>query len=195
MSNLRARQRLLTTETIRHAAVDLVHAKGLDNVTTEMISERAGISPRTFFNYFPYKEAALVPPKEEFCDAAIAQFLAAEGTLIDDLTALITPMTAAWAENRSHLKKLFEIADSHPKLVMLKANSVHEHEMGLRALLALRLRSSESAYTPVLIAAVVTSAIRVAMEHWAVEDNENGEINTTEECVRRALSGIQAMFA
>lgn len=195
MSNLRARQRLLTTETIRQAAIDLVHAKGLDNVTTEMISEQAGISPRTFFNYFPYKEAALVPPKEEFCEAAVVQFLAAEGALIDDLIALISPMTAVWTENRSQLKKLFEIAETHPKLSMLKANSVHEHEMGLRAVLAMRLHTSESAYLPVLISAVVTSAIRVAMEYWARTDGEQDEPQSAEDCVRRALSGIQSMFA
>ncbi|MDQ7069616.1 MAG: TetR family transcriptional regulator [Rhodobacterales bacterium] len=189
MTNLRARQRLLTTEAIRQSAIELVHAKGLDNVTTEMISEAAGISPRTFFNYFPYKEAALVPPTEEFCEATITKFLAADGNLIDDLADLITPMTSVWDGNRPLLRKLFEIADSHPKLVMLKANSVHEHEMGLRTLLVLRFKTDEHAYAPILVAAVVTSAIRVAMEHWASEEK-----GSAEQCVRRALYDIQTMF-
>lgn len=189
MTTLRARQRRQTSEEIRRVAVDLIFEHGLDSVTTEMISEAAGVSPRTFFNYFPYKEAALIPPKEDFPDEAIALFLSAQGPLEDDLVTLVIPMTSLWETERTMLKKLFAMADSHPKLSALKAISIQEHEMEMRALMALRLGQQDDDYTPTLIAAVVVSALRVAMENWA-----EGAEGTTEDCVRRALGGVRTMF-
>jgi len=193
MTSLRERQRLQTSHAIRQAAVDMVYAHGLDKVTTEMISEAAGISPRTFFNYFPYKEAALILPKEDFSDAEITKFLAGHGSLLDDLADLIVPVTEMWAANRPMLKKLFEMADSHPKLIMLKANSVHEHEMGLRTIIALRLGQKESDYTPILMAAVLTSAIRVAMENWACGGTDTADLSA-EASIRHAFDALRSTF-
>lgn len=57
---LRARKRLETRERIEQAAVDLVLSAGFEQVTIDAISERADVSPRTFFNYFDSKEDAIL---------------------------------------------------------------------------------------------------------------------------------------
>lgn len=195
MTNLRARQRLQTAEELRRAAVDLVFEHGLDNVTTEMIADEAGVSPRTFFNYYPFKEAALIPPKEDFPETAIALFIAAPGSLEEDLITLIVPMTSCWDDDRPMIRKLFSMANSHPKLSALKASSVHEHEMDLRMLMAARLGQRETDFLPMLFASVITSAIRIAMETWANEESGPDETGgTSGDSVRRALTGIRTMF-
>lgn len=57
---LREQKKRETRRALHHAALHLVHEKGLEAVTTEQIAEEAGVSPRTFFNYFPTKEQAIL---------------------------------------------------------------------------------------------------------------------------------------
>lgn len=77
--SLRERKRLATLAAIEDAATALVVEHGYDAVTVDEICARADVSKRTFFNYVPSKEAAVVgaPPQSvpaaervDFLDAA-----------------------------------------------------------------------------------------------------------------------------
>ena len=58
--SLRVRKQNATRSALHAAAVDLVYAESLEKVTTAQIAQTAGVSPRTFFNYFETKEDAIV---------------------------------------------------------------------------------------------------------------------------------------
>lgn len=56
---LRARRRRFTEDEIERAAIDLFVARGFDTVTVRDIADAVDISERTFYRYFPTKEAVL----------------------------------------------------------------------------------------------------------------------------------------
>lgn len=88
-ASLRERRRQQTELDIQRATISLALEQGLDHVTTEAIADRAGISPRTFFNYYPNKEAAVVGHPPDFPDCAREAFVTGQGNLRDDLRILL----------------------------------------------------------------------------------------------------------
>jgi AcrR family transcriptional regulator len=58
------------------AALNLFSANGYDETTTDQIAESAGLSPRTFFRYFPTKESVLFFGEYDFIDAVSGVYLA-----------------------------------------------------------------------------------------------------------------------
>ncbi|SNR82223.1 TetR/AcrR family transcriptional regulator [Puniceibacterium sediminis] len=106
---LRQRRQEKTSRDIRLAALELCTTKGLDSVTAEAISARAGISLRTFFNYYPNKETAIVARPPGFPEKAIAAFNTGHGSLAEDLTDLLRAHLALLDEDRDIMLLLHEL--------------------------------------------------------------------------------------
>ena len=68
----RAERRRATGVALRRAAFALIAEHGYDATGTEDIARAAGVSPRTFFNYFPTKEALLLLPEQPLADVVSA---------------------------------------------------------------------------------------------------------------------------
>src|SRR6478672_1586936 len=90
-----------TRQAITDAAHGLLRDKGPGNFTVEDIAEAAGISRRTFFNYFSSTEAAIASVTHGFLDSALEQFRRrpADEPILESaraaLVALADPMTVA----------------------------------------------------------------------------------------------------
>ncbi|MCA4133652.1 TetR/AcrR family transcriptional regulator [Arthrobacter sp. M4] len=90
-----------TRKAIATAALAQLREKGPGNFTVEDIAAEAGISRRTFFNYFATLEAALASVTDGFLEHALAEFRKrpANEPVLESaraaLMALADPMTAA----------------------------------------------------------------------------------------------------
>lgn len=90
-----------TRQAITDAALMLLRGKGPGNFTVEDIADTAGISRRTFFNYFSSTEAALASITHGFLDNALQQFRQrpADEPILESARAalmqLADPMTVA----------------------------------------------------------------------------------------------------
>lgn len=88
---LRARKQQQTRDAIHRAAVTLASEVGLEAATVAEISARADVSSRTFFNYYPRKEDAIVgfheglPSDDELDDLREGD----AGALIDDIVRVM----------------------------------------------------------------------------------------------------------
>lgn len=170
MSSLRERRRKRTTETIRRAAIELAYDLGIDGVTTDMISEAAGISPRTFFNYFPYKEAAMIPPAFEFSKESIDSFVQGRGDLLEDITKLLLPM-AAELKDKDIVAKSHELSRSSPKLSALRLGLFVGFDNQISTLIQQRLGATTTESEARHMAGLVSTSARLAVEDWLGEPN------------------------
>ncbi|MFP3578548.1 TetR family transcriptional regulator [Arthrobacter sp. fls2-241-R2A-200] len=90
-----------TRSSIASAALELLRTNGAGNFTVEDIAAAAGVSRRTFFNYFPTLEASLASVADGFMDHALEQFRLrpAEESILESaqhaLMALADPMSVA----------------------------------------------------------------------------------------------------
>ncbi|MFC7704752.1 TetR family transcriptional regulator [Plastorhodobacter daqingensis] len=172
--SLRDRRRRQTARDIQAAALRLVCAQGFDQVTTEAIAAEAGISPRTFFNYYPYKEAAIVGPPPALPAEAVARFLAAEGAVPTDLAALMRAHLLALEDARERFRILRSLARTQPKILALHQGSILALREGVERLVAQRLPDD-----PVLaryLAMLTLDAARIALDHWLEHDEPLAQV-------------------
>ena len=85
------RRSRVTIDAIFEAAIQVLLAKGLDNITTIQIAERAGVSVGSVYQYFPNKRALLAAVVRrhigEVVDATIAACESAHGKTIGEMCA------------------------------------------------------------------------------------------------------------
>ncbi|MHB9857076.1 TetR family transcriptional regulator [Streptomyces sp. YIM S03343] len=178
---LRDRRRRQTRREIHVAALRLAQEHGFDKVTVDMISAAAGVSPRTFFNYFPSKEEAVLaaPPAE--LPPALAEEFAALGDahpreVLTDLTRLLVRNLAENAPVREEMHATFALTRDHPPLLAVMLARFDGFQQSVAEAVARRLGQESTGEIPTLIAALALTAVRTGLERWAGdEDPGDGE--------------------
>jgi AcrR family transcriptional regulator len=117
MNGLRERKKADTRRALSDAALHLAFERGMDNVTREAIAERAGVSLRTFNNYFAGKYEAIAYRQIERMRSSLSSFRdwPAEDPLWTAITeSVLEPLLAEAGENyaptRAQLDQLVELS-------------------------------------------------------------------------------------
>lgn len=142
---LRERKRLATRRAILVSALRLVSERGLENVTVDEISRVADVSPRTFFNYFPSKEEALVGDGPRLpSDEAIEQFVAGgTGDVIRDLGTMFTSTAELAFSDHELIRLRKSVVSAHPELSAMRMQSFRVFEEQLVAVVSSRLANDD----------------------------------------------------
>lgn len=90
--SLREQRREQTWRAIHEAALNRVCERGMRGTTVEEIAQEAGVSPRTFFNYFPSKEDAVLGLR----DPVVSEEILATDRLHEDENTIIRVTYLLW---------------------------------------------------------------------------------------------------
>jgi AcrR family transcriptional regulator len=153
------------------AAFELARADGLANVRVPQIAEAVGVSPRTFNNYFPSKEAAIVFPTT-LRAARMASNLAerpADEPLADALVESVACLYGTEGQDGlpdGWLDGFRALVAAEPALHGEYLKSVAAGERDLAGAIASRMGAAADNLGPLVLAAVVVAAERAAVLHW-----------------------------
>ena len=176
---LRERKRLATHRAIQFAAIDLIAERGLDGTTVDEISRRADVSARTFFNYFPSKEAAIIGDHPTLPEGPVVETFVSAGPdepLMVGVARLITDSLALDSADQELMVRRKGVLAEYPHLFAMRIASMRQAEEELAAIVGRRLIADnpDLAADPVelesrarLTANVAFATMRHAWAEWA----------------------------
>lgn len=175
-SGLRERKKQATRGALTSAARHLIGDHGLDAVTTEMICTEAGVSVRTFFNYFDSKEsAALGEAAPVGTPQSQAEFVAGgpSGALLPDLLGLLLPVEMTIDARRDDLLELLRLLQDEPRLLAAQLTRISELEDEVAQLVTRRRGLPPDDTRGATAAAVAFALVRRACFDWLAHDGRD----------------------
>jgi AcrR family transcriptional regulator len=171
---LRERKKRATRQALHDAALRLTLERGPEHLTVEEISAAAGVSPRTFFNYFPGKEQAIigddlftVEPEQ------IRQIMDRADTVRAGMQAIALAMAADAVTRREQVLLRWRVITRYPALITRMFARLEEFNAIVASAVAARVGLAAGDAYPQLMAAVTTTGIRVAVQRWTAGQGDD----------------------
>jgi AcrR family transcriptional regulator len=175
---------------LREAALELFLAHGYDNVTVAQITERAGLTRRTFSRYFADKRDVLFAGSEQLpgvladavgrADPALAPF--------DAMLSALTEVGDLLADRVQHAAERRAIVQASPELQERGRTKFAEATGALSA--ALEQRGAEEA-TAALLAPVGAAIFWAAFDRWARQPERASLADRIRETAAELAANVQ----
>ncbi|WP_132991649.1 TetR/AcrR family transcriptional regulator [Gordonia zhaorongruii] len=163
-TGLRERQRTETLHRLHDAAVELVREDGMTAATVSAIADRAGVSRRTFFNYYATKEdAVLGAGPAHVPDGAIDGLLDGDDRL-GDAVRLVIRVVRTIRHTPTDRVALRKLRSANPELrERTQQHTIHAYQL-LADALAERYEGAQ-ADSAIALILIAVSAVRFAYRH------------------------------
>jgi AcrR family transcriptional regulator len=162
-SGLRERKKLATRDALSAAALRLALERGPDNVRVDDIAEAAGVSPRTYNNYFSSREQAIVAAVTAERASRVAAALRARPAGEPLAEAVVEAVVEQYAAEPPG--EALTMITSSPRLRREYVEATGAIRLPLESAIADRLGATDT-LAPAVLAAAVSAAARVALAHW-----------------------------
>ena len=175
---LRERKKDTTRKALREAALRLALELGPDNVRVDDIAAAAGVSPRTYNNYFASREQAIVAAVTADREARVAAAVAATPASVPLSAAVTDAIVAQYTSPGGGHRDALALVAARPALREAFLAAAADITDRLAAVLAARLggHSTENTGedtvkgtaedTAEVLAASVAAAVRIALSRW-----------------------------
>ena len=165
--SLRTRKREDTRRALTEAAYALVRDEGFPGLTAEAVADRAGVSRRTFFNYFPSVESVLTASVAEFF-ASVGRRLESRPSDEDVLDSALAVVTDPGdAELVERIAVLAAAGDASPQARGLILVELHTWLDWLEGWLRGRLPAGSSELLVATHASTLVASAEAAWRVWA----------------------------
>jgi AcrR family transcriptional regulator len=174
----------------------LTAERGLSGFTVEEVCEEVGVSRRTFFNYFPSKEEAVIGVDEEdelrrFADDFLAKASRGWGAVLDDLVALVTAHALTSGLGAEEHLELMAVLEREPRILARFIGLSRERDHQVLELIAHREGVTTADPQARAVVALFGAAIRTAGESLAdpaVAADFGGTISRSLDAMRAVLT-------
>ena len=194
---LRERRRRQTSADIRGAAVRLAQERGWDKVTIEEICIEAGISTRTFFNYFPNKESAIAyGPSDipaELAEDFVASGPAPYSVVLAELITLVAHHLRDVRPRRDQSACMLELVKTTPAVLAAFLADLERFQNHLTDIVARRQMVRPDEEIPELISALALTAVRSGIQRWSSGAPADAD-DTPMPYVERAAALVNSIF-
>lgn len=164
-TGLREQKKQATREALRAAALRLALRHGPDHVRVDDIAEAAGVSPRTYNNYFSSREEAIVAAVTAEREARVADAVAARPADVRLADAVVDAVVAQYTDPGEPARDVLLMITTSRTLRDTFVDTATAIEQPLADAIAARLGDPDQ-HTATVLAASVAAAVRVALRRW-----------------------------
>lgn len=191
-TDLRDKRRRQTARDIQLAALRLSIRQGYASVTTEAIATEAGTSPRTFFNYYNNKQAAIVGEPPVLRAEDNEWIVTSRNPVIEDLVTIMSDLLFNEVPERDLIRMIRKLSDSSPELAVVFRDSMDQIARVLAGLLERRF-GPEGRITAQLLGDLTLRAFCEAVMEWG--DDDDISVQQIPQVVRRHLQHVRDLLA
>ncbi len=162
---MRERKKQATREALRTAALRLALERGPENVRVDDIAEAAGVSPRTYNNYFSSREEAIIAAVTAERGSRVAAAVAARSAEVSLADAVIDAVVELYTDSGDHPPDALLMITTSPALRACYVDTVTTIEGPIAEAIVER-RPSMDHLTAKVLSASVGAAAKVALRQW-----------------------------